>query len=303
MGTRAHVLVVGGPAGLVRRGPVFLADLEARWSRFREDSEVSLMNRAAGEPVPVSALTVAMVERAIEGARVTDGRFDPTLLGAVIRAGYDRTFELLPDGRVTARSDLASGWRAIRVDAAAGTVTMPHGVGFDAGGIGKGFAADLLVADLMAAGARGACVSIGGDVRVEGDGLNGPGWTVAVEHPFTPDAPAALIGLAGGAVATSTRAKRMWGPDDDRRHHLIDPATGLPAINGLLSATAVTAEAWQAEVLAKAAFVAGIDRGLAVLVDRGADGLLIGDAGDVHVSDGFGAFTDSSMRAIARSAS
>ncbi len=303
MGTDAHVLVVGGPAGLVRRGPLFLADLEARWSRFRDDSEVSRMNRLAGEPVAVSAATIALIERAIEGARVTGGRFDPTVLGAVIRAGYDRSFELLGDEPVTARSDLDCGWSAIRVDEPAGTVAMPPGVGFDPGGIGKGFAADLLVAELVAAGARGACVSVGGDVRVEGEGLNGPGWTVAVEHPLTPDTPAALIGLAGGAVATSTRAKRTWGPQDEGLHHLIDPATGLPARSGVLSATAVTAEAWQAEVLAKAAFVTGFPGGLDELRDRGAEGLLIDDAGHVHTSAGFGAFNDSSARTIARAVS
>jgi thiamine biosynthesis lipoprotein len=303
MGTRAHVLVVGGPAGLVRLGALFLADLESRWSRFREDSEVSRMNRGAGEPVAVSGPTIALVERAIEGARVTDGRFDPTVLGAVVRAGYDRSFELLNESQVTARSSLTAGWEAIRVDAARGTVTIPSGVGFDPGGIGKGFAADLLVADFMAAGARGACVSIGGDVRVEGEGLSGPGWTVAVEHPLTPDSPAALVGLAGGAVATSTRAKRTWGPKAEGFHHLIDPATGLPARTGLLSATAVAARAWQAEVLAKAAFVAGPSQGLAVLADRAAEGLLVDDAGRVHMSAGFGAFTDSNGRSFAKTAS
>ena len=303
MGTNAHVLVVGGPAGLIRRGPVFLADLEARWSRFRDDSDVSRMNKGAGEPVSVSALTIALVERAVEGAEATDGLFDPTVLGAVIRAGYDRSFELLSDGPVTSRSNLVRGYDAIEVDIASGTVTMPSGVGFDPGGIGKGFAADLLVAAFIAAGARGACVSIGGDVRVEGEGLNGPGWTVAVEHPLAPDSPAALIGLAGGAVATSTRAKRAWGPKSDRRHHLIDPSTGRPAYNGLLSATAVTAEAWQAEVLAKAAFVAGVSGGLRALRERGAEGMLIDDAGHVHTSDGFGVFTDSSGRASAKAAS
>ncbi len=289
MGTRAHVIVVGGRPGLVREAALFLDDLERRWSRFLPDSEVSALTRSAGVPVGVSRPTLGLVERAVEGARVTGGRFDPTVLGAVIRAGYDRTFDLLSDSTRWGESTLGLGVSAIEVDPIRSTVTLPPGVGFDPGGIGKGFAADLLVADLVTEGAAGACVSIGGDLRAEGEGIGGNAWTIAIEHPLAPD-PAALIGITRGAVATSTRARRAWGPPNDRRHHLIDPSTGRSAASGLLSATAIAAEAWQAEVLAKAAFIAGLDEGLEVLRERGTDGLLVDDAGRVHTTEGFAAF-------------
>ena len=91
-------------------------------------------------------------------------------------------------------------------------------------------------------------------------------------------------------MATSTRARRSWGPPGKRRHHLIDPATGRPADSGVLSATVIAAEAWQAEVLAKAAFVAGVSEGLFLMAAGGIDGLLIDDLGIVFPSAGLDRF-------------
>jgi thiamine biosynthesis lipoprotein len=290
MGTDVQVVVVGGRPGLVDMAGPFIDDLERLWSRFLPDSEVSRMNAGAGSVVPVSPETLALVERALRGARVTGGRYDPTVLGALLRAGYDRTFVSLADGRPTSRSMLTSGWERIVVDRRASSVTLPTGVGFDGGGIGKGYAADLLVDALIAAGAAGACVSVGGDLRAEGEPPGPEPWTITIEHPARVE-PAALVGLRSGAVATSTRTRRTWGAPEDRRHHLIDPTTGQPARTGVLSATAIAAEAWQAEVLAKAAFLGGVARGLDLLVAAGADGLIVDDDGEVCGTPGLGAFT------------
>lgn len=130
---------------------------------------------------------------------------------------------------------------------------------------------------------------MGGDLRVAGESPAGGPWTLAIEHPF-PGRPIELIGLEDGAVATSTRTRRVWGPEGDRRHHLIDPSIGLPARTGLASATVIAAEAWQAEVVAKAAFVAGLSEGLVVLASTHTEGLLVDDRGSVYPSFGFSRF-------------
>src|SRR6188508_974918 len=91
MGSDVHVVVVGGSVVSLDLARDLIGELEARWSRFRDDSEVTGLNREAGRPVRVSGATLALVERALEGARVTGGRYDPTILRALERAGYDRT--------------------------------------------------------------------------------------------------------------------------------------------------------------------------------------------------------------------
>jgi thiamine biosynthesis lipoprotein len=295
MGSDVHVIVVDGSISLLDAAREFIERLEALWSRFRPTSEISRLNGLAGLPVRVAEETLSLVERALEGARIADGRYDPTVLGAVVRAGYDRSFELIGEDDPPVESPLGLGHDRIVVDRAASTVSMPVGVGFDPGGIGKGLAADLVARKLRAAGAAGVCVNVGGDLRVEGAAPGGAAWTIAIEHPLRPQA-TELIGLSSGAVATSTRTRRAWGPPGDRRHHLIDPSTGRPAESGVLSATVIAAEAWQAEVLAKAAFVAGIAEGLFLIASTEADGVVIDDQGTVYPSAGLDRFLGQDAR-------
>src|SRR5437870_1539317 len=146
----------------------------------------------------------------------------------------------------------AMGSDAHVIDVDGDRVRLPAGVGLDPGGIGKGLAADLVVAEALAAGAAGACVNLGGDLRVAGRPPEGPSaagktaWTVAVEHPASPE-PLALLGLHDGAVATSTTLRRRWTAGGQERHHLIDPWTGSPSTSGLTPAAVVTAAPWGAD--------------------------------------------------------
>ncbi len=304
MGTWAQVVVAGGPPGAAEWARARVAQLEARWSRFRPDSEVSRLNRAGGRPVVVSADTVTLVALALSGQRATGGRFDPTLLGPLLDAGYDRPFDQLaghpgPAGRPSAGDRRPAGPAtmarraapvaptAVAVDERVGTVSLPAGVGFDPGGIGKGLAADLVVAGLLAQGAAGACVNLGGDLRAEGDGP----WTVDVADPFAGRRPpVARLAFDAGGVATSSRLRRTWWHGGSVRHHLLDPTTGRSADTGVAAVTVLTGDAWRAEVLAKAALLAGLDAALDVLAAAGATGLVVDDRGRAHQAPGLGPF-------------
>jgi thiamine biosynthesis lipoprotein len=215
---------------------------------------------------------------------VTEGRFDPTLLGAVVRAGYDMSFDALPRERdaVTTVEHRVSGAHAVVVDASTRLVMLPAGVGFDAGGIGKGFAADIVSGEVMAAGAHGACVNIGGDVRVRGTAPNGDAWQVDVLDPNDGAIARTAVVLADGGVVTSSRSRRTWTVDGHERHHLLDPATDAPVDNDIVCVTVVASDGWRAEALAKAAFVAGTEAGLAFVAARGAEAAVIDAAGTMH---------------------
>ena len=291
MGSWAHVIVVGGPPGAGALARARIEQLEARWSRFRPGSEVSRLNGRAGRPTVVSADTATLVSRALAGWRGTAGRFDPTVLGPVIDAGYDRPFEeITGDTSTPSRSGLSTGALAVAVDERVGTVYLPPGVGFDPGGIGKGLAADLVVAELLAAGATGACVNLGGDLRAEGDGP----WTVDVADPFDQTRPpVARLAFDAGGVATSSRLRRAWGPAGSGRHHLIDPDSGRPAdtaVAAVAAVTVLTGDAWRAEVLAKAAILAAVDEALDVLGAARATGLVFDGAGEIHLAADLGPF-------------
>jgi thiamine biosynthesis lipoprotein len=286
MGTNAHLIVVASDGRHARHAALAARDrlheLEARWSRFRPDSEVSRLNAASGAPVVVSADTLGLVERAVEGWRRTQGSFDPTVLDALVEQGYDRDFDAI-DHTAPAPADPrpAPGCADITIDRVVGAVRLPRGVHFDPGGIGKGFAADLVAAELLAHDVDGVCVNLGGDLRVEGQSPDGRGWIVDVEHPLTGRS-MTHVRLRTGAVASTWRTRRVWGPPPARRHHLIDPRTGEPAASGLAGTTVLAGRAWWAEVLAKAAFLDGATRGGALLAAHQASGYLVTDDGTVH---------------------
>jgi len=307
MGSDAHLIVVSGDAGLVERARQRVHELEQRWSRFIETSEISRLNRAAGTFVDVSADTVALVERAKDGWRLSGGAFDPTVLGAMLHAGYDRSFDLLewggagasgtaaePEPALGVGGDSAShdpcraaalgvGVADVLVDGTA--VRLPVGTGFDPGGIGKGLAADLVCEEIAQAGAEGACINLGGDVRVTGTAPGGEPWTVDLEHPEVAH-PFARLGLWDGAVATSTTLRRRWMHHGSARHHLIDPQTGLPSETDLTYATVITAQAWAGEVLTKAVLLAGSEHPFDILGGTGAQAVVVDRDGRIQATAG-----------------
>jgi len=263
-----------------------LRALEAKWSRFLDDSEVSRLNQAGGAPCRVSADTFELIERATAAWAATGGAFDPTVLPAVIAAGYDRTYEdLAPDGE--RREPVTSpGCADIRLDRRTRLVILPPNVGIDPGGIGKGLAADIVVRDLLAAGARGACANVGGDVRVEGAGPEeGDAWIVAVEDPRDATRELDRYHLAAGAVASSSTLLRAWVRGGVPMHHLIDPSSGAPAQTGAIASTVVAGEAWWAEALTKAALISGADAPK-LLDELGTPGFVVMEDGQVLESSG-----------------
>jgi len=279
MGTTCEVTVVGGDGDLTGQARARVEELEARWSRFRPDSEITRLNRRSGHPTALSADSYLLVDHAVAGWRWTGGRYDPTVLHAVEAAGYGCSFELIEGHLATRPADAggalpAPGCASIALDPELRAVTLPEGVGFDPGGIGKGLAADLVVDLLLDEGAEGACVSLGGDGRIAGEPPP-EGWRVGVGNPYDDAELVVVVGLRDHGIATSSRLRRRWTAGGVERHHLIDPRSGGSVDNGLDSVTVIADDAWIAEVLTKAAFIGGERDGPALVANAGAAGLLI----------------------------
>lgn len=258
MGTEAHVVVVGGPhtVDLLDRAERRLRDLEARWSRFLPTSELSRLNAAQGMPVVVSPETFVVITCAVDAWRWTCGRFDPSVHDALVAAGYDRDFAEVRDDPRPAPARPTPGCAHVELGTAVPVVRLPVGVALDLGGIGKGMAADLVATELLDAGAAGACINVGGDLRVTGEPPDGDGWLIAVEDPGSGE-DIAVVRLGDGGLATTTAAKRRWRRGADVWHHVLDPATGTAACTPYASVTVAASEAWRAEVLAKVVFLGG----------------------------------------------
>lgn len=298
MSCSAHAVVVAAdPDPLLELVARRLDELERRWSRFLGDSEISGLNTAGGAPRRCSPDTVALVETMVRAWHATGGAFDPTMLGALVELGYaasrsDATTRtsLAGDVRPIGRPDL------VLVDPTTGTVRLPPGTSLDPGGVGKGLAADLIVLELLDAGADGALVEIGGDLRVAGRAPEPGGWPIEIGS--THGVGAALVELVAGGVATSSSRLRTW--DSGRRHHLLDPKTLLPtsgngagddeAGDDVVGCTVVAGSAAWAEAFTKVAFVEGRTAALAVFDRAGLAARITTEDGRVHHSDAWEAF-------------
>lgn len=284
MGSTAEVVVYGpGSEQLATWAMVEIERLEASWSRFRPGSELCALNRDAGRPTAVSPTLWLAIEAAARAWRDTAGRFDPTVLAALVGLGYDRTFaDLDPARPAPPRSSPAAGFGRVGLDHDRHEVWLPAGVGLDLGGIGKGLAADLVVDALVERGARSVAVSLGGDIRVAGEGPHEDGaWRVPVVRP-TDEAVLGTFPLVDEALVQSTVSIRSWTMGGRRLHHLIDPRTGRPAETGVASVVVTGPSAARSEAFAKAALIAGPLDGPALLDEAGLDGWFIAGDGTVR---------------------
>jgi thiamine biosynthesis lipoprotein len=230
--------------------------VDAALSRFRDDSELTMLNRLAGSNavVAVSGRTrraLAAVDRAF---RLTGRRFDAGVHGALERIG-ERGAPL----------DRPSASGPLHDPAERRFLVHVPPVPVDMGGIGKGlalrWASERAIAVLPAG--TGLLLEAGGDVVARGT-PPGDGWRIGVEDPVALDVgasePVVVVALPGGAVATSSVRVRNWtGPDGQPVHHLLDPRTGEPARGGLIAVTVAAADPAWAEVWTKALFLDGRD--------------------------------------------
>lgn len=281
MGSDVEVVVVGGTAHHLGLARELIDGLEQRWSRFLPSSDISRINAAAGADVVVDRSTVTLVAAMVQGWVATGGAFDPGLLRPLVELGYAASWDdpsrvtrvaPRPDAELGADAAQRPPLTDVLVDPAACVVRVPAGTLLDAGGIGKGLAADLVVNALIGAGAAGALVGIGGDVRVSGAAPQAGGWRIGVVDVSTGREQGQLA-VAEGGIATSGTSYRVWNSPAGRRvHHLLDPSTGAPvAVDAkrVVEATVVAGTAAWAEVFTKTLLVRGPRHALADLDERG----------------------------------
>ncbi len=289
MGSDAQILVYApDPEPLVIWAVAEIERLEACWSRFRRTSELSRLNRAPGfGPFDVSPVLRFALDAALEATTMTGGGFDATVLDALEALGYDRRFELITVADVRPASP-APGCASLSFDDD-GRLRRPDGVRIDLGGIGKGLAADLVTDGLIARGATSACLSMGGDVAVRGPGPGtDAGWPVPVRTALD-DRPRFEFTLVDEAIVQSTTLLRRWRRGSGEAHHIVDPATGMPADTGVVAAIVTGRRAAMAEAIAKAALIVGLESGCDLIAATGHDGWLVAADGTLlateHVAD------------------
>ncbi len=235
-----------------------LRALDLACSRFRDDSELSRLNRSAGRPFAAGPLLLEALDIALGAAAATGGAVDPTIGRALRGLGWDRDFAVVVAADERPRIEIvpAAGWRRIAVDRTRGLVSMPAGVELDLGSTAKAFAADRCARLVHEATGAGVLVSLGGDLAAAGPPPAG-GWPVRIadDHRAGTDTPGPVVAIRDGGLATSSTAVRRWRAAGSERHHIVDPRTGLPA-----------AETWRTVSVAAACCVAANAASTAAIV-------------------------------------
>lgn len=286
LGTSVHVVVTHARYLERARQAVdaVVAGIDRTCSRFRDDTEISRLQARTGGYVPISPLLLTALRAALRGAHLSDGAVDPTVGSAIKAIGYDGDFASVAavGDAITLTVTSVPGWRCVRLDEATSSVLIPNGVELDLGSTAKALAADLAAAAaLTAMDGGGVLVNLGGDIAVAGEPPDG-GWIIQVSE--SSDAPVragnAAVAVGGGGMATSSTSVRRWRRGTVELHHIVDPATGLPASGPWRSVTCVAGTCLDANIAATTAIVRGAGA-VEWLTERELPSRLVSRSGDV----------------------
>ncbi|MBE6758298.1 MAG: FAD:protein FMN transferase [Ruminococcaceae bacterium] len=237
-----------------------ISEYEALFSRTDPASEISALNAADGAPVPLSAPVRDLLTRGKAWGERTDGAFDVTI--APVSGLWDFSAAALPDSTALREATALVDYTALTVtDQGA---CLPRGRAVDLGGIAKGYTADRLGAHLREAGVNSALIDLGGNILAVGD-KGGRPFTVGIRDPFDDTALAATVKVRDRSVVTSGVYERSFQKDGVTYHHILDPQTGYPVQNGLVSVTILSASSADGDALSTACFVLGLEKGLALV--------------------------------------
>jgi len=260
--------------------------IDRQMSRYREDSELSRVNReAANGPVEVSDSLFTVLQQALRISELSHGAFDISF--GSIGYLYDFRARQQPSDEELAEGLAKVNYRSVVLDPSANTVRfLDEGVRLDLGGIAKGYTVDRGIDILKSFGIRHARLSAGGDLRLLGDKRGKP-WIVGIRDPRSESRNAMVLPLTNVAVSTSGDYERFFFDDNNERvHHILSPATGKPA-KGVQSVTILGDDSITTDGLSTAVFVLGAAKGLG-MVNRlkGIDAVIIDEQRQVHYSDG-----------------
>jgi thiamine biosynthesis lipoprotein len=262
--------------------------IEELLSVWRRESKVSEINRSAGErPVQVPPELFGLIRESIRISGTSDGAFDITVQGLGDLWDFHSPVFRVPDAEVVEDRLNLVDYRKIHLQQEGSTVFLEEeGMQISLGGIAKGYAVDRAVAVLRESGIKGGIVSAGGDLVAFGKREDGGPWKVGVRNPRAPSKNISVIPVSNLAVATSGDYERYRVVAGRRYHHIIDPRKGYPS-RGCMSVTVVAEHALEADALATAVFVLGLEEGRSLLEKLpDVEGIIVDGDGKIAASSG-----------------
>lgn len=266
-----------------------IRQIEQKMSVNIEDSEVNEINRHAGkEYVAVSDDTMAVIRKGFAYAELTDGAFDPAIGRLVKLWGIGTERERVPKPEEIQEALKYVDYRGIKFQDENKVKLDIDGMQLDLGGIAKGYAADAVTKIIREKGIKHAIINLGGNVVALGKKADGAPWKIGIQDPFEPTGThMGVIEVADQTVVTSGNYERYFIRDGKRYHHIIDPKTGYPSENGVISATIITDSSIDADALSTSVYVLGLEKGMNLIESmEGVECIIITEEKKVFLSSG-----------------
>ncbi len=244
------------PDAYLEAGKTEIRRLESLFSVTKSSSDIAKANAAKGEKTEVSSETYALLLKAQEISKLTDGKFDPTLRNLTILWGFGTEDTHVPSKNEIEACLLTTG--AENLILSENNVTLKNDSELDLGGIAKGYIADKAAEAMQNAGMTYGIIDLGGNVRTIGEKPDKSPWKVGVKYPDT-NSRFLIIECKDTSLVTSGGYQRTFTENGKAYHHILNPETGYPAESDIKSVTVIGKDGALCDGLSTALFVGGTD--------------------------------------------
>lgn len=262
MGTLVEITVIPGNEKAIREAFEALRKVDALMSTYKEDSEISILNREG--KAQVSEETLEVIEDAIKFSNLTDGAFDITCRPLINLWKRAKKEEKVPTEEEIEEAISLVDYQRIILEA--NQIRLEKkGMQIDLGGIAKGYAVDKAIEALKKNGIKRALVNAGGDLYALGTDRQGEKWQIGVQDPREEDKIIDIIKVKDKAVATSGDYRRYFTLEGKRFSHIVNPKTGLTVQDVPMSVTIIGPDATTTDALSTGVFVLGPEEGMKLI--------------------------------------
>lgn len=236
--------------------------LESLFSVTDTDSDVSKINLNAGTSAEVSDDTIMLLTYALDYCQMTDGALDITVYPILREWGFTTGEYKIPDNERIKELLAFTDYRKIKISG--NTVSLEKNTKIDIGSTAKGYTGDRIAEIMQKNGVDSALINLGGNVQAVGTKPDGSKWKIGIQDPENSGEIVCTLSVSDCAVVTSGNYERYFvGADGKKYCHIIDPKTGYPADNGVISASVIGKSGVMCDALSTALFVMGTEKAIA----------------------------------------
>lgn len=262
--------------------------IEAVFSVTEEDSEVYKINHRTEDKVVVSEELMSILGQAVELGKRGDGTFDITMYPVTRLWGFTEEVHQVPETAEIEAALRKIGYSRLQLDTLECTLALEAGMEIDFGAMAKGYAADEAIEVLKEQGVKSAIVSLGGNIQTLGTKPDGSNWNVAIKNPRYPEQYLGAVEVGEKAVVTSGGYERYFEDEEGNIWwHIMDPSTGYPAKNGLLSVTIISDSGLLSDALSTMLFVKGLEGAVKDWQEHGDyEAVFVTEDGEIYATEG-----------------